>query len=181
MLYSALGVVPSSFTRHVVLFFNGILPLPLCHGISGSHVRSGKGCRAGVIPSAHGALARTWYGHFWQCPARQFWDGRPPFMFLCVTVPHAHLAYYRVRTSLITLYLPWQVWNSAIAIDSFSVGQELRQRGDVKGTLPRSEHGTVWKKTDSLDAYAVFRDDDIEQQPDEDDGSEVIGLVPQEL
>jgi hypothetical protein len=102
-------------------------------------------------------------------------------MFLCVTVPHAHLAYYRVRTSLITLYLPWQVWNSAIAIDSFSVGQELRQRGDVKGTLPRSEHGTVWKKTDSLDAYAVFRDDDIEQQPDEDDGSEVIGLVPQEL
>ena len=84
-------------------------------------------------------------------------------------------------TSLITLYPPWQVWNSAIAIDSFSVGQELRQRGDVKGTLPRSEHGTVWKKTDSLDAYAVFRYDDIEQQSDEDDGSEVIGLVPKEL
>ena len=78
-------------------------------------------------------------------------------------------------------HAPWQVWNSAIAIDSFSVGQELRQRGDVKGTLPRSEHGTVWKKTDSLDAYAVFRYDDIEQQSDEDDGSEVIGLVPKEL
>ena len=56
-----------------------------------------------------------------------------------------------------------QVWESANAIDAFSIGEEGQKRSrrsDVRGTLPRSEHGTAWRRIDTLDAFTVFRDDE---------------------
>ena len=72
-----------------------------------------------------------------------------------------------------------QVWKSATAIDSFSIGHDLkRRRSDVKGILPREEHGTVWTRTDTLDAYAVFREDEADESEADSDEHDVCGVVP---
>ena len=74
---------------------------------------------------------------------------------------------------------PWQVWESANAIDAFSIGEEGQKRSrrsDVRGTLPRSEHGTAWRRIDTLDAFTVFRDD--EDSAAEDAVADVRGTMP---
>ena len=71
------------------------------------------------------------------------------------------------------------MWKSATAIDSFSIGQELKKkRSDVRGTLPRAEHGTVWQRTDTLDAYTVFNEDIGEEAETADEEHDVCGLLP---
>ena len=71
-----------------------------------------------------------------------------------------------------------QVWKSTHAIDAYSIGEEKKRqrRGDVRGTLPRAEHGTVWSRTDTLDSFTVFREDD--ESSAQDEASDVCGLIP---
>ena len=72
-----------------------------------------------------------------------------------------------------------QVWKSSTAIDSFSIGYELKKkRSDVRGTLPRAEHGTVWQSIDTLDAYSVFNEDVGEEAEGGEDEHDVCGLIP---
>jgi hypothetical protein len=70
-----------------------------------------------------------------------------------------------------------QVWRSSTAIDSFSIGFELKQRRtDVRGALPRDMHGTVWQNANTVDAFAVGYEPDEEGAEDED--HDVCGLIP---
>lgn len=69
------------------------------------------------------------------------------------------------------------MWRSSTAIDSFSIGYELKQRrNDVRGALPRDMHGTVWKKTNTVDAFAVGFEMEEDSAVDED--HDVCGLIP---
>jgi len=74
------------------------------------------------------------------------------------------------------------VWRDATAIDAFAIGFDLKQkRSDVKGTMPRSEHGTVWARTDTLDSYAVFEDHDNDGELNEESevsSQDVSGMLP---
>ena len=82
------------------------------------------------------------------------------------------------RRSLICALWLRQVWRSSTAIDSFSIGYEPKQRrGDVRGALPRAEHGTVWRNIDSVDAFSVGFEPDAESDQDEEH-HDVCGLIP---
>ena len=81
------------------------------------------------------------------------------------------------RRSLICALWLRQVWRSSTAIDSFSIGYEPKQRrGDVRGALPRAEHGTVWRNIDCVVAFSVGFEPDAES--DQDEEHDVCGLIP---
>eukprot|EP00961_Rhodomonas_salina_P184084 2485484-Rhodomonas_salina.2 len=48
------------------------------------------------------------------------------------------------------------------------------------GRLPRSEHGTTWRSTDTLDAYSVFTGDDAAPNDAEEEEEEehILGQLP---
>lgn len=69
------------------------------------------------------------------------------------------------------------MWRSATAIDSFSIGEERKRgwRSDVRGSLPRADHGTVWERIDSVDAFSVGNE---QGETDSSEEHDVCGLIP---